>query len=509
MGRYILTLLGLVCITSFVACAPLSQKSTPLSTSTLKPRQSAPQCGFEGNPDFYGLGIRIGVYLQWITAFSANHLLEEAIDGNLETNTIFLLALFIATLVTTVQGGVRIAELIVLLHLSFGFLFSILSIWGHRVSLEKLDGKKIRFPLIGSFFRLTLATAVSAYALWFWFSDSRLHGGPASCADFTFFFAKLDIAANIRTFFEIQTSLVLATFAILFVRELIMIICFFVFMSVQTVIISGIAVWFGAGSSPEKREKIRQRREKFDAGGLSKGQRKRMKGKYAVILDGGTGLLTMFKQWYRLSFAMGWKQLNGKESAGANRPDLRFYLIPFLDVWLFLMRSTIQFLCLLFFKKCPKVDFIPLMNHPLWSSDKDTTWKKFNVKLRDYYESKYTQKLIYTANAICIVWTIISVELTLYWNGITDVYTLNSTGQLIPFIIGAVGFVRLLHGLSVVRSKVSSTDVLLQKKILNGRQNFSKMASKMAAIWTQRHQKTKYFLLTTDMKRSSGFASHR
>jgi hypothetical protein len=53
------------------------------------------------------------------------------------------------------------------------------------------------------------------------------------------------------------------------------------------------------------------------------------------------------------------------------------------------------------------------------------------------------------------------VELSLFWNGISGVYTLDSTGQLIPFIIGVVGFIRLLHGMSVERSKVRSTDVLL------------------------------------------------
>lgn len=55
----------------------------------------------------------------------------------------------------------------------------------------------------------------------------------------------------------------------------------------------------------------------------------------------------------------------------------------------------------------------------------------------------------------------ISVELTLLWNGISGVYTLNSTGQLIPFIIGVVGLLSLLHGISVERSKLKSTDVLL------------------------------------------------
>lgn len=65
------------------------------------PKQALPrdqqQCVTEGNPDVYGLGIRISIYLQYITAFGANLFFKEAIDGNLTTNTIFLLALLIAS----------------------------------------------------------------------------------------------------------------------------------------------------------------------------------------------------------------------------------------------------------------------------------------------------------------------------------------------------------------------------------------------------------------------------
>jgi hypothetical protein len=386
MGRNISFLIGLGFIAGLAACAPLIREIRQQPPVELIRRQSSSiaECGFEGNPDFYGLGIRIGIYLQWITAFLANHFSEEAIDGNLETNTIFLLALFIATIVTTVKAQVHTAELTVLLHLSFGFLFSILSIWGHRVRLKGLDDKKIRFPLIGSFFRLTLSTAVSAYALWFWFSDGRLHLRPSTCADYTFFFTKLDMAGGARTFFEIQTSLVLAVFSILFVRELLMIVCFFGFMCVQTIIISGLAVWFGAGRSAEEREAGRQRRKLLKAGEISEEERKKMRGK-ALVLDGGPSSLVLLKQWYRLSFAMGWKQLNGKESAGENRPDLRYYLIPVLDAFIFIIRSFIQFACLLLFKRCPKVDFIPLMKHPLWAS-KESKWSRFNERLRLSYE---------------------------------------------------------------------------------------------------------------------------
>ena len=58
---------------------------------------------------------------EMLPSLLANHILHEAVPENLGTSTIFLLALFVAT-----------AEIFVLAQFAFGFLFSILSIWGYR-----------------------------------------------------------------------------------------------------------------------------------------------------------------------------------------------------------------------------------------------------------------------------------------------------------------------------------------------------------------------------------------
>lgn len=70
--------------------------------------------------------------------------------------------------------------------------------------------------------------------------------------------------------------------------------------------------------------------------------------------------------------------------------------------------------------------------------------------------SKYSLLFIYGMNLLCIIWTIIAVELTLLWNNINGVYSLNSTGQLIPLIIGVAGLLSFLHGMTVERSKLRS-----------------------------------------------------
>ena len=48
-----------------------------------------------------------------------------------------------------------------------------------------------------------------------------------------------------------------------------------------------------------------------------------------------------------------------------------------------------------------------------------------------------------------IIWIVITIELTLKFNHLNDIYDLNSTGQLIPFIIGIVSMGKTLNALWV------------------------------------------------------------
>jgi hypothetical protein len=54
------------------------------------------ECGFQGNPDLYGLGIRLGIYLQAIATILTNAFVSEAVSDYRDNNTIFLFALLIA-----------------------------------------------------------------------------------------------------------------------------------------------------------------------------------------------------------------------------------------------------------------------------------------------------------------------------------------------------------------------------------------------------------------------------
>ena len=69
--------------------------------------------------------------------------------------------------------------------------------------------------------------------------------------------------------------------------------------------------------------------------------------------------------------------------------------------------------------------------------------------------------VLHAINAAIIPWSIISIELTLKWNHIREIYSIQSAGQLIPFLVGLAGFLRLLQMVSVKRSRVRMTDLVL------------------------------------------------
>jgi hypothetical protein len=58
--------------------------------------------------------------------------------------------------------------------------------------------------------------------------------------------------------------------------------------------------------------------------------------------------------------------------------------------------------------------------------------------------------LLPAINLICTIWSILAVEFTIRWNNITEVHTIQSVGQLIPFVIGVVGMLKLLRDISVL-----------------------------------------------------------
>jgi hypothetical protein len=92
------------------------------------------KAGFVGNPDFYGLGIRLGFYFQWVAFILANALLPNDRRALAATYAILSLAFELALLVLTFsQECVFDAEVMVILFIFFGGILNAIAPLGGAV----------------------------------------------------------------------------------------------------------------------------------------------------------------------------------------------------------------------------------------------------------------------------------------------------------------------------------------------------------------------------------------
>lgn len=173
-------------------------------------------CESDRASDYYGLGVRLGIYFAWLQAWTANAILPSQISGALATNTVFLMTLLIAMVNDSSTGALSRIDALMLMHLCGGTVFGVLSLWGYRTRLYTQVGRgAIRFfGGYGTHIRMATALAVSLYGLWFWawgVSDGLFPLGPddgmdppnpVECGElYTFFFAKIKAAGGIRYYY--------------------------------------------------------------------------------------------------------------------------------------------------------------------------------------------------------------------------------------------------------------------------------------------------------------------
>ncbi|EXJ70502.1 uncharacterized protein A1O5_06571 [Cladophialophora psammophila CBS 110553] len=165
-------LLSLIILLHFSALTCAAKEGQAEGESACTSEGSTEQgCPISGNSDYYGLGVRMGIYSQWMTSWIANNFLCEEIIGSLETNSIFLLALFSTVFFYSVRKDqIRVVDVLVIHQMCVGFLFSIMSLWGYRTMYYKTEGPGGRrhFGGFGTHFRLILMSMITLYGVWFW-----------------------------------------------------------------------------------------------------------------------------------------------------------------------------------------------------------------------------------------------------------------------------------------------------------------------------------------------------
>ena len=194
----------------------------------------------EGNPDLYGIGIRLGVYLSWFATLLANNFITSRIEDVSDTNTLFVVANFAAVATHSYAGELNVVDVYIVLTIFFGYVFGGWSLSGIRLghiyhtdpidpknnpgcleALETTLSKRIRlrkvwlvelhesFSQIGIFIRLALALAIASYGVWFAYAGApRLV--PAECTPVIFLFGQQHFFGAVHVFLKVLTGGILA-----------------------------------------------------------------------------------------------------------------------------------------------------------------------------------------------------------------------------------------------------------------------------------------------------------
>ena len=155
---------------SFLLFTVTAETGGTLISETCPPQGPAPVCAIEGQPDLYGFGVRFGIYGVWIASWIANNYVIEEYDGALDSNSIFLLAIGIAVALNSSSSHIRLVDGLILGQLAFGFLSSVMTVWGYRTAVYRREGARgaLRFGGLGTHVRLFLVDALTGFNIYFW-----------------------------------------------------------------------------------------------------------------------------------------------------------------------------------------------------------------------------------------------------------------------------------------------------------------------------------------------------
>ncbi|EME41017.1 hypothetical protein DOTSEDRAFT_27599 [Dothistroma septosporum NZE10] len=163
-------------------------------------------CAFAGDSDLYGLGLRLGSYIQWFSLVGAYHWAPRTVP-NLTVGIGILQLAMLITLVwktsTANDGDVlyNVGALVITIFGSGGGL----SAQANGILQSSTHIKMTRLSLIG-YDLLVLGFGV--YNIWFWFKGISILSDPP-CTPYAFLFAKVDLHGWFTTFSRVFSVVVL------------------------------------------------------------------------------------------------------------------------------------------------------------------------------------------------------------------------------------------------------------------------------------------------------------
>lgn len=187
-----------------VSTTVLAEISPPPAVNQTNSPVESVQCGFNGDNDSYGLGVRLGAYLQWLTSIFAYNLSPIEAASMRAVNSCYQIAMMVALIVTTRTRGISMhtveAYIILLLCLG-GLCASVTWPWSSKKQAHHPFGS-IGPSNLGALIRLLALVATCSYGIWFAFigMDNMIHD---ACSSIVFCFARVSLHGKFRIFLKV------------------------------------------------------------------------------------------------------------------------------------------------------------------------------------------------------------------------------------------------------------------------------------------------------------------
>ncbi|KAK0702972.1 hypothetical protein B0T26DRAFT_876163 [Lasiosphaeria miniovina] len=160
-------------------------------------------CNYGGNPDMYGLGVRMGFYLQWFGIVIAAWMAKSEVPGLRLVHSFFVSAAFLALILQASWNTIRPIDTYIMLLLTYGSYYCYLPVYLWRlVTVWNPFWDPSRWPVVPttSLFRalnLVLLLAATSFQIWFWSTGINTLPRDPTCDEYGFFFTKVPLHAGL------------------------------------------------------------------------------------------------------------------------------------------------------------------------------------------------------------------------------------------------------------------------------------------------------------------------
>jgi hypothetical protein len=173
--------------------------------AVVRPVWASPDdCRVEADADILGLGVRLGIYFQLTSNVCIAFIHPKEAAGSLQINNMFMTALFVSLLYSTVQNDLPSGAIVCALW------FVVLDL---PVIIPTIISAAVRSPsgIVLSFWTVSMTllrfVAFNVYNTWFWFHGLDIQNETQCQEPRVFFFANLSALGRIRTYYKVNMVL--------------------------------------------------------------------------------------------------------------------------------------------------------------------------------------------------------------------------------------------------------------------------------------------------------------